>query len=303
MKNFIGVDLGGTNVRVAKVNEQGEVLQVVKEATEIEHGVEHVVSKIIHLIEKIDGYKDCKGIGMGVPGPVDTVNGKMVLATNLPGFEGYPIASRIKEHFHIPTFVDNDVNVAGCGEAVLGAGKGKNIVYYVTLSTGIGGALVVNQKVIAGKNGHAGEIANMIIDRNREKVNYLNVGAVENEASGTALTRKAKAAFPNENIQHAGNLFDLARKGNAKALELIDDMAYDLATMFSLIAHVIDPDVFVIGGGVMKGKDVFFDKMESYYRNMIHKGMQTVEFKEAQLEEPGIVGAAMLPMAYIDEKA
>ena len=96
-------------------------------------------------------------------------------------------------------------------------------------------------------------------------------------------------------------MFDLARKGNAKALEICDEIAYDLAVMFSQIAHVVDPEVFVIGGGVMKGKDVFFDKMENYFRNMIHKGMQTVVFMEAELDEPGIVGAAMLPMAYVKE--
>lgn len=300
MKTFIGVDLGGTNVRVAKVDEVGSILQIVKESTEIGKGVEHVVQKIIAMIERIDGYKDCLGIGMGVPGPVDTVNGKMVLATNLPGFEGYPIAKRIEEHFHMPTFVDNDVNVAGMGEALLGAGKGEQIVYYVTISTGIGGALVVDKKVVAGKNGHAGEIANIIVDRNREKVNYLNTGAVENEASGTAITRKGKALFGDALIAHAGDVFDLARKGNGDAIKLCDDVAYDLAIMFSVIAHVSDPSVFVVGGGVMKGKDVFFDKMENHYRTMIHKGMQTVTFKEAQLDEPGIIGAAMLPNAYID---
>lgn len=298
MDYFIGVDLGGTNVRVAKVDEEGTLLQVVKEPTEVNKGVEHVIQKMIHMIESIDGYEECKGIGMGVPGPVDTKNGKMILATNLPGFEGYPIAERMEEHFHIPAYLDNDVNVAGMGEAVLGAGKSCDIVYYVTISTGIGGALVVNRKVVSGKNGHAGEIANIIIDRNREKVNYLNVGAVENEASGTAITRKGKAIFGEDQIDHAGNVFDLARKGNAQALQLCDEMAYDLAVMFSTIAHVADPEVFVLGGGVMKGKDVFFDKMEAYYRTMIHKGMQTVVFKEAELEEPGIVGAAMLPMAY-----
>ena len=301
MKTYIGVDLGGTNVRVAKVDEEGNVLQIVKDSTEIGKGTEHVIAKIISLIESIDGYDDCVGIGMGVPGPVDTVNGKMVLATNLPGFEGYPIAKRIEDHFHKPTFVDNDVNVAGMGEAVLGAGKGKGIVYYVTISTGLGGALVVDQHVVAGKNGHAGEIANIIIDRNREKVNYLNVGAVENEASGTAMTRKGKAVFGIDAIAHAGDVFDLARKGNAEALKLCDDMAYDLAIMFSVIAHVVDPEVFVVGGGVMKGKDVFFEKMENYFRNMIHKGMQIVEFKEAELEEPGIIGAAMLPKAYVKD--
>ena len=99
--------------------------------------------------------------------------------------------------------------------------------------------------------------------------------------------------------RHAGDVFDLARKGNEQALQLCDEVAYDLAMMFSQIAHVVDPEVFVLGGGVMKGKDVFFDKMESYYRDLIHQGMQTVEFVEAELEEPGIVGAAMLPKAYV----
>lgn len=300
MKTYIGVDLGGTNVRVAKVDEDGTILQMEKEFTEIEKGTQQVVEKIISMIERIEGYKDCSGIGMGVPGPVDTVNGKMILATNLPGFEGFPIAKRIEEHFNIPTFLDNDVNVAGMGEAVLGAGRGKDNVYYVTISTGIGGALVVNQRVIAGKNGHAGEIANIIIDRNRKKINYLNTGCVENEASGTALTRKGKAIFGESVIHDAGDVFELARRGDEQALELCDHAAYDLAVMFSVIAHVVDPDVFVVGGGVMKGKDVFFNKMERYFRNMIHKGMQTVVFKEAELEEPGIVGAAMLPSSYID---
>lgn len=299
MKTYIGVDLGGTNVRVAKVDESGNILQLVKQPTEVDKGRESVVEKIISMIESIDGHEDCIGIGMGVPGPVDTKNGVMILATNLPGFQGFAFAKIISDHFKKPTFLDNDVNVAGMGEALLGAGKGKDIVYYVTISTGIGGALVVNEKVIAGKNGHAGEIANLIIDRNRNKVNYLNVGAVENEASGTAITKKGKAIFGEDVIQHAGDVFDLARKGNEQALQLCDEMAYDLAVMFSQIAHVVDPEIFVVGGGVMKGKDVFFDKMESYYRDLIHQGMQTVEFVEAELEEPGIIGAAMLPKAYV----
>lgn len=298
MKTYIGIDLGGTNIRVAKVDENGTILSICKDATEAEKGPEYVIQKIISLIEKIPNVEECEGVGMGVPGPVDTANGKMILATNLPGFEGFPIAERIYNHFHMQTFVDNDVNVACMGEAVLGAGKGADIVYYVTISTGIGGALVVNKKVIAGKNGHAGEVANIIIDRGREKVNYLNAGAVENEASGTAITRKGKKLFGEDVIKHAGDVFDLARKGNAQAIQLCDEIAYDLAVMFSSIAHVADPEIFVLGGGVMQGKDVFFDAMETYYRGMIHKGMQGVVFKEAMLEEPGIVGAAMLAMMY-----
>jgi len=300
MNAFIGVDLGGTNVRVAKVDEQGNVLQVVKEATETEQGVEYVIEKIIRMIESLNGYESCKGIGMGVPGPVDTKNGKMMMATYLPGFEGYPLAKRFSDHFHMNAYVDNDVNVACMGEAMLGAGKDCDSVYYVTISTGIGGALVVNRKVISRAHGYAGEVGNIIIDRYREKVGPLNAGAVESEASGTALTRKGKQLFGDNNIQHAGDVFDLARKGNEAAIKLCDDMAHDIAVMFSVVAHVCDPEVFVLGGGVMKGKDLFYDKLERYYRSMIHAGMQTVTFREALLAEPGIVGAAMLAKAYGD---
>lgn len=295
MKKYIGIDLGGTNIRAAIVQEDGKILCMKKSESHPERGAEPVMETMISLIESLDGYQECEGIGMGIPGPINTAEGKIIVSTNLPKLIGYPIADHIRDHFGKPTFMDNDVKVAALGEAVLGAGKGYPIVYYVTISTGVGGALVIDRKVISGQNGHAGEIGNICIDRNREKYNILNAGAVENEASGTAITRKGRAVF-GDSIRNAGDVFDLARSGNEKALEIVDNMAYDLAMMFSAIGHIIDPHVFVVGGGVMKGKDVFFDKMEKYYRFMIHAGMQPVVFKEAELEEPGIAGAAMLPM-------
>ncbi len=298
MQKFIGVDLGGTNIRAAIVREDGTIECMKKTESHPERGAEAVMETMISLIKSLDGYEACEGIGMGIPGPIDTKNGKIIVSTNLPKLIGFPIAEYIGKHFGKPTFMDNDVKVAALGEAVLGGGKDYPIVYYVTISTGIGGALVIDQKVISGQNGHAGEIGNICIDRNREKYNILNVGAVENEASGTAITRKGREVFGDQ-IAHAGDVFDLARSGDEKALKIVDDMAYDLAMMFSAIGHIIDPHVFVIGGGVMKGEDVFFEKMETYYRSMIHAGMQPVIFKKAVLEEPGILGAAMLPMTQL----
>ncbi len=298
MQKFIGVDLGGTNIRAAIVREDGTIECMKKSESHPERGAEAVMETMISLIESLDGYEACEGIGMGIPGPIDTKNGKIIVSTNLPKLIGFPIAEYIGKHFGKPTFMDNDVKVAALGEAVLGGGKDYPIVYYVTISTGIGGALVIDQKVISGQNGHAGEIGNICIDRNREKYNILNVGAVENEASGTAITRKGREVFGDQ-IAHTGDVFDLARSGDEKALKIVDDMAYDLAMMFSAIGHIIDPHVFVIGGGVMKGEDVFFEKMETYYRSMIHVGMQPVIFKKAVLEEPGILGAAMLPMTQL----
>ena len=298
MRTYISVDLGGTNIRVAKVDEQGNILEMVKDVSEPDKGCQHVMNKIIELIEKLDGYQDCEGIGMGVPGPIDTIHGKIIVSCNLPKLVGYPIVEHIQKHFNKPVFMDNDVKVAALGEACLGGGKGYPLVYYASISTGIGGAFVIDKKVVSGQNGHAGEIGNISIDRNRKKYNILNVGAAENEASGTAITRKGKEVFGDQ-IKHAGNVFDLAKEKDPEAMKIVDDMAYDLAMMFAAVAHVVDPHVFVIGGGVMKAKDVWLEKMETYYRSMIHDGMQSVIFKEAELEEPGIVGAAMLPMTKI----
>lgn len=297
MKYYIGIDLGGTNVRVAKVSEHGEVMQIVKRPSLAQEGREAVVDNIIEMIASIENYSECSGIGLGVPGPVDTYNKVMKMATNLPGFEGFKITERIERHFNIPTYLDNDANVAGLAEAILGAGKGLPITYYVTISTGIGGALVVNNRLVSGANGYAGEIANIIIDRNRTKINHLNVGAVENEASGTAITRKGREVF-GEQIEHAGDVFELARQGDEKALKIVDEAAYDLAQMFSIIAHVVDPHVFVLGGGVMAGKDVFLEKMMEYFKSLVHPQMRNVVFAEALLPDPGIVGAAMLPTMY-----
>ena len=298
MKTYIGIDLGGTNIRVAKITEDGQVLQELKSPSYALEGPKKVMDNMKSMIRQIEGLNECEGIGVGVPGPVDTIEGKMLMATNLPGFEMYPLAQELKEEFGMPAFVDNDANVAGLAEALVGAGKGLPVVYYVTISTGIGGALVVDGKVVSGAHGHAGEIGNIVIDRNREKINNLNVGAVENEASGTAVTRKGKAVL-GEGIEHAGHVFDLAVKGNADAMKIVDDMAYDLAMMFSAIAHVTNPYVFVLGGGMMKSKDIFLNKVIENYNSLVHPPMRATQFKVAELEEPGIIGAAMLPISHL----
>lgn len=174
MKYYIGIDLGGTNVRTLLVDENGKSYSEVKDSTERENGPDYVVSKIIRQIENIDytqcgGLDNIEGIGIGVPGPVDTENGVMIMATNLPGFEQYPICEKISDRFNLPVFIDNDANVAGLAEALLGAGKGKPTCYYVTISTGIGGAFVVNGQLVSGGRGHAGEIGNIIVKNNGYK--------------------------------------------------------------------------------------------------------------------------------------
>jgi len=297
MKTVIGIDLGGTNVRVAKVSEDGQILQVVTGPSYALEGTDKVMTNLKSLIRQIDGFNEVVGIGIGVPGPVDTVKGVMTMATNLPGFENYPMAQEIEREFNLPTYVDNDANVAGLAEALVGAGKGYKIVYYITHSTGVGGALVADGKVISGKNGYAGEVGNIIVTSVGEKINHLNVGAAENVFSGTALVKDAKEKL-NPNITSAKAIFDLAKEGNVVAQKMIDDMAYHFAVLCSAIGHVVDPNVFVIGGGVTKSHDAYFDKILENYNKLVHVGMRNPLFKRAELSEPGIVGAAMLPISH-----
>ena len=294
MKTYIGVDLGGTNVRAAIVDEEGNVLVQKKSPSYAQEGKEKVMDTIINLIKSLPDYESCSGIGVGVPGPCDEKTGSMVLATNLPGFEGYSIANKLEETFHMPSFIDNDANVAALAEALVGAGKGKKVVYYVTLSTGIGGGLVINGECISGKHGFTGEIANIIIDRNRSKVNYLAVGAIENEASGTAITRKANEKA-SKKYKHAGEVFEDAHNGDLIAKEIVDNVARDLAQLFATIACVCDPDIFILGGGMMQSSDLFLPSVIEKFKEISHTQLHDDEFVLASFEEPGVIGAAMLP--------
>lgn len=294
MKTYIGVDLGGTNVRAAIVDEKGNVLVQKKSPSYAQEGKEKVMDTIINLIKSLPDYESCSGIGVGVPGPCDEKTGSMVLATNLPGFEGYSIANKLEETFHMPSFIDNDANVAALAEALVGAGKGKKVVYYVTLSTGIGGGLVINGECISGKHGFTGEIANIIIDRNRSKVNYLAVGAIENEASGIAITRKANEKA-SKKYKHAGEVFEDAHNGDLIAKEIVDNVARDLAQLFATIACVCDPDIFILGGGMMQSSDLFLPSVIEKFKEISHTQLHDDEFVLASLEEPGVIGAAMLP--------
>ena len=298
MKKYIGIDLGGTNVLVAIVDEEGNVLADISGPSYAQEGPRKVLNNIYTMVRSLPGWNECVGLGAGVPGPCDQETGSMCLDTNLPGFKGFPFAMTLSEELGIPSFIDNDANVAGLAEALVGAGIGKKVVYYVTVSTGIGGGLIVNGQCVSGKHGFTGEIANIIIDRNREKYNYLNAGAVENEASGPAILRKAKAADPEAVLEHTGTVFRLAAEGNEKLQKVVDEAVGDLAQLFATIAAVVDPDVFILGGGVMKSASYFLDDLVEKYKAISHTALHDTKFVLAQLSEPGVVGAAMLPKSH-----
>ena len=292
MNYYLGIDLGGTNVRIAKVDEQGNILTDVISPSYAQESAEKIRDNIVSLLRNFD-YSDCKAIGIGVPGPVDEDRNVMLMASNIPALLEYPLGDYIEKETGLKVYMDNDANVAGLAEAVLGAGKGKRVVYYITHSTGIGGALIYNGKIISGRNGYAGEIGNIIVDDSGKKINHLNAGAAETEASGTAIGRYGKEII-GEEANSARKVFTLAKKGDEKACEIIDKATRNLAKMMQAISCTCSPDCYVIGGGCSHSSELYFDKLNKYLNEMIHERNRGVPIYKAEMKEPGVVGAAML---------
>lgn len=250
------------------------------------------------MVKNVPDYQKCQAIGLGIPGPVDKIVGTITMATNLKGFKNFPVEETLSQALGLEVILDNDANVAGLAEARFGAGKKSESVYYITHSTGIGGAYISGGKVISGFNGFAGEIGNIVVSDSQDKINHLNLGAVENEISGTALIKRSKILVDKE-ITSAQELFYFAEEGNEKALRLVDDMAKKLALMMANIAHVIAPHIFVLGGGVTKSHHLYLHLVKKYFKEYVHEGMSEIKIELAQLNEPGVIGAAMLAQSRI----
>ncbi len=293
MENYIGIDLGGTNVRVGKYDTNFNELDVVKFESGESVAPESIVQNIVDAINQIKD-EDTKKVGMCAPGQVDINTSTIVMLTNL-NFENLEIGKIIKEKCSLDTVLNNDANLAGLGEAVLGAGVEDNLVYYLTWSTGIGGALIVNKELINGKNMCSGEVGNLIINSDPQayKHRIMNSGGLEGLASGTALKRYANEL----GYEDAAGLISAYKNGDDKAISIIEQVTDTMARAIAMIAHVVEVDSFILGGGVtIKSGDVLLplvkQKVDNYLMPMM-KG--TIVIKTAKLgDEAGIIGSAFL---------
>ncbi|MBM7603969.1 glucokinase [Metabacillus crassostreae] len=290
----LGIDLGGTNVRVGLVDEKGTILEIIQEPTEAEKGHIHTINKMKQMIESLVKGNKVKGIGIGAPGPLDIKNGVILSPPNLPGWDEIPLVKIFEEHFEVEVFLNNDANVAGLAEANAGSGAGHESVYYMTVSTGIGGALIINKQLFNGANGYAGEIGNMIIEPDGYKHNNLNRGALEGLASGTSIGRRAYEEFGIEG--GAKQVFHLAKQGNKEAQLIIDETVKFLAIGIANITHVVNPDLFVVGGGVMESKQFILTPLKDKVKEFVYPQLaSSIKIVPTALGgQAGVIGAAML---------
>ena len=285
---IIGVDLGGTQIRVARLDENLQILQREKTLTKDEEGLDATLNRIKELIHKVLPDDDTKvaGIGVSAPGPLNPETGVIVRPPNLKGWVDVPLADILNEEFNVPVFVGNDANVAALAETVLGAARGYRHVIYITVSTGIGSGIIIDGHLLLGKAGLAAEAGHVPI-----VVDDGVVSSLEKEAAGTALAQKARIMLENgtESIMYdmvegdfdkvdAVIINEAAKQGDALALGIVERAGFIIGLGVTALLHLFNPEIIVIGGGVSKIGDLLFDTIhetvqehaldEEYWKNL-----------------------------------
>ncbi len=287
MRYIIGVDVGGTNIVVGTVAQDGsELVGVVSEPTRSEEGADAVVERIVSLarasIAEAKG-KEITGVGIGSPGPLDTKTGIVLLTPNL-GWVNMPLRDRVAAGLGLPATLDNDANCAIFGEWWRGAARGAEFVVGLTVGTGIGGGIVLHGDVYHGASDIAGEIGHMTIDSTGRLCKCGNYGCLEAYASGPAIAARAvegieagaESALPTYvagdlSLITAQVVYEAAHDGDAYALEVVRDTAKFLGAGVASIINIFNPQVVVICGGVTLAGDKLFVPLRSEVKRRAFK--------------------------------
>jgi glucokinase len=279
MAYIIGIDTGGTKISIVLARQSGKILEKQLLRTKLHGAAQSSINEILQviktLIEKHGVGKQLAAIGVGMPGAIDTHKGIITRSPNLPGWAGIPIRKILRHAFHVPIFLDNDANVACLGEKFFGAGKSFQNFIYITVSTGIGGGVVANGRLVRGIGGYAGEIGHIVVHPHGRDCNCGKQGCLEAYASGTAMakiaqekikrlsrsqrkkSRLARCLEEREGKISAANIALAARAGDSLARDIFDEAGHDLGLGLSTVIHVLNPEAIILGGSVTKAYPLF----------------------------------------------
>ncbi len=303
----IGIDLGGTQVRAALIDKHGTIVARMEEPTEAQAGPERVLSQIHGLTERLLAATKSSvvvGIGVSTPGPIDTVSGIAKDIPTLSGFADFPLKAELQKRFAFPVSLENDGIAAAIGEWQFGAGKGLENLVYITVSTGIGGGVVADGRVVRGRKGMAAHIGHMSVEPNGALCPCGNHGCFEAYGSGTAFTLRARTrAIGCEETMlgkygseiHARDVFAAARNGDSLAKILIDEEAEILGRGFTSLIHIFSPDIVVMGGGISHEFERLQPGIQAYIGQWAMPAFKDVKVVRAALgQNSGLVGSAAL---------
>jgi glucokinase len=304
---YVGVDLGGTNLRCAVVRRNHEIVQRFECPTKAVEGPNHVIDRIIdginRALEKSGcGAADIKAAGIGIPGPINQEEGLVYSAPNLPGWNNVPLAGIIQNRVGIAAFVENDANCAGWGEYAVGAGRGCRHMLMVTLGTGIGGAVIIDGKLHIGRDGTAGELGHVCIEHGGRLCGCGARGCVEAYASAPSVVRRfwdlVNAGWESPLAKSSAavtcqDVFSAAGAGDAVALYVVKKTGEYLGVMIASMAELLNPEICVIAGGMILAGETFFSAIRETCLNWNGHPSRTLSILPAELgANAGLVGAA-----------
>lgn len=309
-KKCIGIDVGGTTVKLGLFELDGTLLKKWEVPTRKEEDGKHILPDVaasVKAVLKEEGISmdDVVGAGMGLPGPV-LPDGYVEVCVNLGWHDMNPQRILCDLLDGLPIKTGNDANVAALGEMWQGGGKGYTDIVMVTLGTGVGGGVIIDEKIITGKHGMGGEIGHMRIrEGEKEQCNCKGYGCVEQIASATGIAREARRYMARDDRPSdmrrfgdhvsAKNVLDCAKAGDVMAMEVMETVCYYLGWALATVSMTVDPEVFVIGGGVSKAGTFLTDMIKKYYEEFTPLTQNKASIALAELgNDAGIYGAARL---------
>lgn len=312
----IGVDFGGTFVKMARVSPEGHIEAQARFATTDLNGVpgwlDEVERQTAALCASADSEAEFAGIGVGVPGFVDYRRGFVYALANVPGWKDVPLADELSKRFGKTARVENDVNAMAAGEGAYGAGRGLQDAVFVTLGTGVGGGIWLDGKLYRGAHSMAGEIGHMSIDWHGVH-SAMGIGGVEQYVGNRRIVeyalRRIDAGADGEDVLRRadGNraqvtpkvLAEAAAAGDVLGCEVFDYVGDALSAMMASVAYLIQPQAFIIGGGVSAAGDVLFNPLRRHLAERLTPVfMERLEIRRAALgNDAGVIGAASLVFA------
>jgi len=305
MRTIVAVDIGGTQMRAASYSPENlDPIKLKKISTRASEpgGTE----RLINLIEDVwPDDKQVDAIGIASPGPLDPHTGFLLAPPNNPEWHNYPLGPKLEEHFGVKTYLDNDANLAGLAEYRFGAGKGHHDVVYITVSTGVGGGVIIQDQLLQGFHGMGAELGHIIIDPNGPVCSCGFKGHLEAYSSGPAIVKYVlaeleegmKSEMKREAILTAQIVWEAAQRGDPLALKAFHRAGEYLGIGTATFLHVFDPSILIFGGGVSRAGDLLFDSFNaSLKEHVFHpRYLEGLEISIAQLgDDAGLLGARAL---------
>ncbi|HQU84876.1 MAG TPA: ROK family protein [Pyrinomonadaceae bacterium] len=305
-KLVLATDLGGTNLRMAAVDQAGSILYRTKHETPKSERADEIVNALVLAARECQEKTAKKGkiesIGAAVPATINSAEGVIMKAPNLPALDGFRLSAIVASELNIPVVLENDANAAAIGENWLGASKDYKNSICVTLGTGVGGGIIIDGKIVRGIDGTAGEIGHICVEPFGAPCGCGSRGCVEQYSSATAivrLTRDLENQYPKSILQNKNKLtsldvYEAGKNGDELALEVFRQMGFYLGIALGGLINVLNPEVIVIGGGAAAGWDLFIGHLEDQIRKRaFREPAERAKLVRAQLDDDaGILGAA-----------